>query len=112
MRPSKYDKYVCVACLIIFLYSFFVVGGRPIYESERENMGNLLEKARYLGDDGHDEVVAWEYPTSVFIAPVACLLFFGLWLFEKPLRPIDRRFVKKKIKDEIVRIKKHFSDYN
>jgi hypothetical protein len=107
MRPSKYDKHVCVACLIIFLYSFFIIGSTPVYESDKEQLIKPWDRKVFLGDDGYDELVAVEYPTSVIIAPLVCLLFFGLWLFEKELRPVDRRYMKKKVKDELVRIKKH-----
>jgi len=99
MRPSKYDKYVCVACLIIFLYSFFIIGGRPIYESERIEMIPPWERSFFLNKvEGVDRVASIEYPTSVYIAPLVCIVFFCFWVFEEPLRVVDRHWVKKKIR--------------
>jgi len=103
MRPSKYDKWVVLACLIIFLYSFFIIGGKPIYESDLK----YPNKPLWWGDDGRDEIVAVEWPTSVIIAPLVCIIFFCLWLFEDELRPINRHWVKKGLLNNWSKLKKN-----
>lgn len=89
MRKSKYDKYVCVACLLVFIYSFFIVGWNPVYESDLR----YPEKPAWWRDDGVDEVVYIKYPSAVIIAPIAFLLFFFLMVFDDELLVIDRYWV-------------------
>jgi hypothetical protein len=55
------------------------------------------ERPLWWNGEGRDDVVAKiEYPTAVIIAPMACIMFLFLWLFEDELRPVDRYWVKKK----------------
>lgn len=95
MRSSKYDKYVVFACIIIFVYSFFIVGYKPIYESE---WNYSTGKPQWMMGKGRSDVVAVvEYPTSITFSVLACLLFLCLWVFKDELRPVDRHWVKRRI---------------
>jgi len=105
MRPNKYDKYVFLVCFFLFLYSFFFIGFEPVYESEYYNHKGPLEEGIYLGSDGVDEVVGYRYPTSVIIAPLVCILMMIFMVFEEPLRPINRHWVKKKIRGELKKLR-------
>ena len=90
MRPSKYDKYICVVCLIVFIYSFFFVYCKPIYESDLDYKSRPL----WWGDDHKDEVVYIEWSSAVFVAPIFCIFFFMLILFERELLPVNRKYIK------------------
>jgi len=94
MRPSKFDKYICVICLIVFFYSFFVLYCEPVFESDIK----YPDKQLWVMDDGKDEMVAVEWSSAVFVAPVFCIVFFFLIIFWRELLPVDRHFVVDKIK--------------
>lgn len=91
MRESKYDKYVFIACLVVFLYSFFLVDIDYIY-------------------DDYGNIESIKYPTSVIIAPIAGMMFLFLMLFKKELKPIDRRWTYRKIKLFFHQAKAKFHD--
>jgi hypothetical protein len=91
MRESKYDKYVFIICIIVFLYSFFFV------------------KWEYIYDD-YGNVEAFKYPTSVIIAPLAGMLFFFLMLFKEELKPVNRKWMYRKIKSFFHQAKAKFRE--
>lgn len=100
MRESKFDKYILIFTLFIFLYSFFGIGFKPIYESDLQ----YLERPIWLSGKGRDDVVvAVEYPSSVIICPLIIILFLCLIVFKEELRPVDRHWVKRKIKRQYQR---------
>lgn len=90
MRPSKYDKHVVVVCLIIFLYSFFVLYCEPVYESDVV----YPNKPVWVMDDGRDELIGVEWSSAVIIAPLFCIVFFLTQVFWRELLPVDRHYVK------------------
>jgi len=102
MRKSNYDKYVCVACLLVTIYSFFVVGFTPVYESDL----SYPEKPAWWRDDGYDKVVYVEYPVAVLIAPLAFLLFLFLMVFDDELLVVDRYWFTDGIRSGVKAFKK------
>lgn len=88
MRPSVTDKYVCFAMIIVFLYSFFIVGGKPIYFEEGEMVNGVIHRS--------DELRGVEYPSSVYVAPLVFFFFFMFMVFEKELELVSFRHVVKK----------------
>jgi len=93
MRKSKYDKFVFVACLIVFLYSFFFAEWETVYVDD-----NISDQFKVV-----DHIV---YPSSVLIAPLACLFFFLLMVFDEELLVVDRYWVKDKIGEGVKAFKK------
>ena len=89
MRSSKYDKWVCIATIIIFLYSFFIIGASYVYCNELPYWGHTCRE---------EEIVALEWSTAVFISPVAFLLFFFFMAFHRELEPVNRHWVKQEIR--------------
>jgi len=100
MRESKYDYHVIVAMIAIFFFSFFVQGVKPVYCTDGLYPVDPYANCR-PGDLHHIE-----YPTSIIIAPLVAFVFFILKVFSRELRPVDRHFVKKKIKNFFVFAKK------
>ena len=96
MRASKTDKYVCIIMLVIFIYSFFIIGASYVYCDELPYWGYQCRE---------DEVIALEWSTAVYISPVAFLGFFFLILFHKELLPVNRRWVKHHIKQGLKWVK-------
>ena len=91
MRPNKYDPYVCLIVLALFLYSFFLSDWKVTYVYE-----DLTPQYRfpYL-------MTELEYPVAVIIAPLVFLLVFSLYLWRYELIPVNRHWVKEKIQTAI-----------
>ena len=100
MKESRYDKHVFIACLIIFLYSFFIVGAEEVTREdlleEYYSSGNIPPAT--LRDMPEGEVVAIKYPTSIYLAPIICIMYLFFMAFPDELRPIDRHWMKKKLR--------------
>jgi len=94
MRKSKYDKYVFIACLLVFLYSFFIIGCKPVYKSDIEYPARPI----WWTDDDTGQVLAVEWSSAVLVAPMACIMFFFLMLFDDELLVVDRYWVKDNLK--------------
>lgn len=92
MRSSNLDKYICIITLFLFLYSFFVIGYEVVY------LADLPYNAGFLPVEGKDDIVGITWPTSMYIAPVAFMMFFYIMLFSEELKPVDRFWVRKKIR--------------
>jgi len=94
MKPNKYDKYVFLICIVVFFYSFFIVGQESL--TRQDMIDKYLEKDEVppqgltMGDP--DEVVSVQYPTSIFITPPLAMLYLFFMLFEKELMPVNRHF--------------------
>lgn len=97
MRKSKYDKFVFIACLVVFIYSFFFTAWETVYKDE-----NILPPFNEI-----DHII---YPASVLIAPLACILFFFLMVFDDELLVVDRYWVKDSIAHIINQLKKKVKD--
>ena len=107
MRKSKYDKYVCLACLLIFFYSFFIIGYHPVMESELQ----YPERPFWWLGQGRDDVVAYvEYPSAVLVAPLVCIVFLCLWLFGDELLEVDRYWLKDLIGERVKAFKEYVRD--
>jgi len=107
MRESSLDKYICIFVLLVFFYSFFVVGYSAVFESD---LGHPVYPAWKKVLVGRDEVVAVEYPTAVLICPIIFLMFFGFIVFRRELRVVDRRWLRRHIGFFWCDVKKHFRD--
>lgn len=94
MRPSKYDKYICIICLIVFIYSFFIVGFTPVYKKDITYPNRPIW---WTDDEGDGLPIGYEWSSAVLIAPITFIFFFLLILFEHELYPVDRHWFKKKI---------------
>lgn len=99
MKPNKYDKYVFLICVIIFVYSFFVIGYEPVTRADKIRMvfekGDLPSMRLLTGDPRR--VVSVNYPSSVIIAPLVALIYLCFMVFERELYPVDRCWAGKKI---------------
>lgn len=84
MRPSKFDKWIFFFSLIVFLYTFFAVGIHVTYykEGEVDNV-HIVHRA--------SDIKTIEFPTSVIICPIICIMFFIFWVFEKELESVSIR---------------------
>jgi len=89
MRQAKTDKYVCISMLVIFFYTFFIIGSSPIYCEELPYWGYNCRK---------DEVISVEWSLATIISPFVFVVFFCFMLFHRELEPVNRRWVKVQIK--------------
>ena len=106
MRESKMDKYVCLACLIIFLYSFFFIYCTPVY-GDTYWFGSVVDVDKVMPQYRRYFMTGLEWSSAVFVAPLAFLMFFFFIVFKKELYPVDRFWVKKKIKEKYRMIIRH-----
>lgn len=95
MKPNKYDKYVFLICLLIFLYSFFVIGYEPVSRADR--IQEMLSKGkipsnRLLTGDPR-EIVSLEYPSSILIAPFIAVLYLCFMVFKRDLMPVNHHWI-------------------
>ena len=108
MKPNKYDKYVFLICLLIFLYSFFVVGYEPISRSDRIQevlgKGKIPDNRLLTGDPR--EIVSLEYPSSLVIAPFIAVLYLCFMVFKKELYPVNHHFMMR----QYYMLKKRFKE--
>ena len=89
MRSAKTDKHVCFIMLVIFFYTFYIMGGSYVY----------CEDLPYWGYNcREDEVVGLEWSLAVYLSPVVFLVFFFFIVFKVELEPVNRRWVKYHIK--------------
>ena len=93
MKEGKTDKYLFFISLIAFLFSFFIIGNTPIHESDIPFYYKL--------DDGRDEIISIEYPVANIMCPLICFMFLFLIIFKEELYPVDRHWVKRKIKESL-----------
>lgn len=100
MRKSKYDKYVCIACLLVFLYSFLIVGFEPLSKSDIKYPNRPL----WWTDDDSGEVIAVKWSSAILVAPLCFLMFFFFMVFDDELLEVDRYWVK----DNLIKFYKDF----
>ena len=89
MRKATTDKYVCIAMLIIFFYTFFIIGASYKY----------CEDTPYWGYNcREEELIGLEWSTAVYLSPVVFIVFFYFMVFHKELEPVNRHWVKMQIR--------------
>ena len=85
MRQAKSDKYVCIAMLVIFFYTFFIVGASYVYCEDKPYWGYNCRE---------NEIIALEWSLATILSPFVFVVFFFFIVFHKELTPINRRWVK------------------
>lgn len=85
MRGSNWDYFVCIAMLVVFLYSFCIVG----YHS-------VVDKNISLFSGGLQTDIV--YPSSLILSPLVFCLFFFLIVFRRELEPVDRYWAKDRVR--------------
>lgn len=73
MKVGKYDKFILVFLMVVFLYSFFTIQVIEVKE------GKDIGKKYYV------------IPTALFITPPLILYFFGIMVFEEKLKDVTIR---------------------
>ena len=101
MRKASTDKYVCFAMLIIFIYSFLIIGASNEYCTDRPYWGYNCRE---------DEVVGLVWSSAVFIAPPVFIVFFFFMVFHKELEPVNRHWVKQEIRKGFKYLKWKYRD--
>jgi len=89
MRQAKTDKYVCISMLVIFLYTFFVIGASYVYCEDKPYWGYNCRE---------DEIIALEWSLATILSPFVFFIFFCFMIFPRELEPVNRRWVKYHIK--------------
>jgi len=100
VRENRYDKHVFIACLILFFYSFFIVGAEEVTKEDmlQEYYDRNEIPPATLRDMPEGEVVGIKYPSAIYLAPPLCLMYLCFMVFKDELRPIDRHWMKKKLR--------------
>lgn len=95
MRPTKYDSFLLVFLLVVFLYCLFIMGGTPIYwvEGSLDAPPHWNPYTKYLK--------GVEFPTALYIIPLLFLYIFLLNVFKDELRDVSIRSSLGKVKTKI-----------